>query len=159
MFTNQYIAKTMKKLSLPIRFGVAISGSLIGYFLLLSLFNYHTNLFFSLFNGVITGFGIFEAIRFYKLEQGKEFNYTTGFTTGIITGFSATLIFTIFFLFYATEINSNFLLELLEVFKGNYNVGIGLVTFVVAIMGFATTVVLTLTCMQYFKNSSNIASK
>lgn len=148
----------MKKLSLPIRFGVAISGSLIGYFLFLSLFGYHTNVFFSLFNAVITGFGIFEAIRFHKLEQGKNFTYTSGFTTGIVTGFFATMAFTIFFLIYSTELNPDFLAELLEVFKGDYNVGIGIVSFVVAIMGFATTVVLTLTFMQYFKNSGNIPS-
>ena len=148
----------MKKLSLPIRFGVAISGSLIGYFLFLSLFDYHTNVFFSLFNAVITGFGIFEAIRFHKLEQGKNFTYTTGFTAGIVTGFFATIVFTIFFSIYSTELNPDFLSELLEVFKGDYNVGIGAVSFVVAIMGFATTVVLTLTFMQYFKNSGSIAS-
>ena len=52
----------MKNFTLPIRFGLATSGSLIAYFLVLSLFNLHTNIFFSLFNGSITGFGIFEAI-------------------------------------------------------------------------------------------------
>ena len=146
----------MKKFVLPVRYGVAISGSLIAYFLILSLFNLHTNPAFSLFNGVITGFGIFEVIRHYKLEQGNNFSYTNGFSAGLIAGFVATIIFTIFFLFYATEINDSFLSNLLEVFKGDYNVHIGLVSFVVAIMGFATTVVLTLTCMQYFKISRNI---
>ena len=65
----------MEKFTLPIRFGVAISGSLIGYFLFLALLNYHTNPFFSLFNGVITGFGILEAIKYHKLEQGNNFEY------------------------------------------------------------------------------------
>jgi high-affinity Fe2+/Pb2+ permease len=109
-----------------------------------------------LFNSVITGFGIFEAIRFHKLEKGKNFNYSSGFTVGVTAGFLATIIFTIFFLFYATEVNPDFLDELLTVFKREYNVGIGLVCFVVAIMGFATSVVLTLTFMQYFKNSNNL---
>lgn len=149
----------MKKIILPVRFGVAISGSLIAYFLILSLFNWHTNPAFSLFNGVISAFGIYEAIRYYKLEQGDAFNYYSGFTVGIITGFVATLIFTIFFLFYATEVSPSFLLELLTVFKGDYNVHIGLVAFVVAIMGFATTVVLTLTFMQFFKKSWNLPQK
>ncbi len=111
---------------------------------------------FSLFNGVITGFGIYEAIRYHKLEQGRDFNYSQAFIIGIITGFVATLIFTLFFLLYATEINPAFLVELLEVFSGDYNVGIGIVAFVVAIMGFATTVVLTLSFMQLFKTSRNI---
>jgi len=146
----------MKNIALPIRFGIVISACLIAFFLMLSLFNLHTNPIFSLFNGLITGFGIYEVIRVHKLETGKDFDYINGFKLGLITGFIATLIFTIFFVFYATEINSQFLGSLLEVFKGDYNVGIGLVAFVVAIMGFATTVVLTLTFMQLFKNSRNI---
>ena len=149
----------MKKLALPIRFGLVISACLIAFFLILSLFGLHTNPMFSLLNSVITGFGIYETIRYYKLEQGADFNYSGGFTVGIVAGFIATLIFTIFFLFYATEINGDFLLQLLTVFEGEYKVHIGLVAFVVAIMGFATTVVLTLTCMQYFKNSTNISQK
>ncbi len=144
------------KFSLPIRFGAAMSGSLIAYFLILALFNKHTTPLFSLFNGVIVGFGIFEAIRYYKLEQGENFSYTGGFTVGIVAGFMATLIFTVFFLFYATEIDSEFLSKLLTVFKDGYDVGVSTVTFVVAIMGFATTIVLTLACMQLFKKSRNI---
>ncbi|WGD36041.1 DUF4199 domain-containing protein [Olleya sp. YS] len=141
---------------LPIRFGLVMSACLVAYFLLLSLFNLHTNPIFSLFNGVITGFGIFEAIKYYKLEQGDNFSYSGGFTVGVIAGFIAAILFTVFFTFYATEVNSDFLSQLLTVFKGDYNVHIGLVAFVVAIMGFATTVVITLTCMQYFKKSRNI---
>ncbi len=146
----------MKTIILPVRFGIAIAAVLVAYFLFLALFGWHTQPVFSLFNGVITGFGIYTAINYYKLEQGDKFTFSKGFTTGIVTGFVATLLFSIFFLFYATEINANFLSELLTVFKGDYNVHIGLVTFVVAIMGFATTVVLTLTCMQYLKKSNNI---
>lgn len=146
----------MKKLILPVRYGIAISGCLIAYFLILALFNLHTKPVFSLFNTIITGFGIFEVIKHYKLEQGAAFTYANGFTAGMITGFLATIMFTFFFLLYATEINSGFLAELLEVFNGDYNVHIGLVSFVVAVMGFATTVILTFTCMQYFKNSKKL---
>lgn len=146
----------MKKVSLPVRFGIAISGSLIAYFLILSLFGAHTSPIFSLFNSVITAFGIYEAIKSHKLREGNNFNYTNGFTTGIISGFLATIIFTIFFTFYATEIDSDFLARLLEVFEGDYHIGIGSVAFGVAIMGFTTTVVLTLAFMQLFKNSRNI---
>ena len=146
----------MKKVTLPVRFGIAISGSLIAYFLILSLFNLHTSPLFSLFNSVIIAFGLYEAIKSYKLRQGNKFNYTNGFTAGIISGFVATIIFTIFFAFYATEIDANFLNKLLEDFSRNYHVGIGIVVFTVAIMGFATTVVLTLAFMQLFKNSRNI---
>ncbi|MCO4821002.1 MAG: DUF4199 domain-containing protein [Flavobacteriaceae bacterium] len=145
----------MYKITLPFRFGIAISGSLIAFFLLLSLFDAHTNPFFSLVNVIITAFGIFEAIKYYKLSKGTDFSYTSGFTVGIVTGFVATLIFTFFFTFYSTEINPDFLLKLLDPYQGNYQAGIGIIAFVVAIMGFATTVVLTLAFMQLFKNSRN----
>ncbi len=147
----------MKNISLPIRFGLVISACLIAFFLILSLFNLHTNPLFSLFNSVITGFGIYETIKYYKLQQGKNFSYTGGFTVGIVAGFIAAILFTIFFTFYATEVNPDFLKQLLTVFQNDYNVHIGLVAFVVAIMGFATTVIITLTCMQLFKNSRNIS--
>ncbi|MDG1715975.1 DUF4199 domain-containing protein [Lacinutrix sp.] len=146
----------MKNFALPIRFGIVLGALLISFFLVLSLFGLHTHPAYSIGNSIIVGFGIYETIRYYKLEQSNAFSYSGGFTVGIVAGFLATLMFTVFFLLYTTEINSDFLLNLLSVFKGDYNVSVGLVTFVVAIMGFATTVVLTLTCMQLFKKSRNI---
>lgn len=145
----------MKNFTLPIRFGFATSGSLIAYFLVLSLFDFHTNVFFSLFNGVITGFGIYEAIKYRRLEEGENFNYRIGFSTGIVTGFMATLIFTIFFAFYSTEINPEFLTQLSKQWFKNLSFE-GIVFFTVAIMGFATSLVLTLTFMQLFKKSRNL---
>ncbi|MCF7559828.1 DUF4199 domain-containing protein [Sabulilitoribacter multivorans] len=147
----------MKKISLPIRFGLVTSAVLIAYFLVLALFHKHTNPAFSFFNAFITAFGIFEAVRLKKLENTNDFSYGEGFKTGVITGFVATIVFTIFFLFYATEINIDFLPELLHTFKGSFDVDIGMVTFVVAIMGFSTTVVSALTVMQLFKKSGNMS--
>jgi len=146
----------MKKVTLPVRFGIAISGSLIAFFLILSLFKLHTSPLYSLFNSIITGLGIYEAIKVYKLQQGDKFTYTSGFTVGIVTGFVATVIFTVFFAFYISEIDLNFLDKLLKIFGGEYHINTGIVTFAVAIMGFATTVVLTLTFMQLFKSSRNM---
>lgn len=142
----------MNKFILPIRFGIAVSGSLIGYFLFLSLFDLHTNPFYSLFNGVITGFGIFEAIRYRRLELGSSYTYSNGFSTGITAGFFATIIFSIFMAVYATEAKPSFLNELLTRWDNSFEVGIGTFIFVVALMGFATAVVLTLTIMQLYKN-------
>lgn len=141
----------MKKISLPIRFGLVTSAVLIAYFLVLSLFHKQINPAYSFFNAVITAFGVYEVIRLSKLENPEAFTYGEGFKTGIITGFVATFIFTFFFLFYATEINSDFLPEMLEAIHSGYNVDIGMVTFVVLIMGFATSVISTLTVMQLFK--------
>ena len=64
-----------------------------------------------------------------------------------------------FFAFYATELDKNFLPELLKTIDREYDDSIGIISFVVAIMGFATTVVITLTFMQYFKKSWNIPQK
>jgi hypothetical protein len=145
----------MMKFALPIRFGLATSGSLIAYFLILSLFGWHTNVFFSLFNGVITGFGIYEAIKYRRLELGEAFDYSTGFTSGLTVGFVATIVFTAFFAFYSTEVDSEFLSNLSASFFDDYKNFEGIVFFTVAIMGFATTLVLTLTFMQLFKPSYN----
>lgn len=146
----------MKKLSFSIRFGLVTSAVLIAYFLVLALVDKHTNPAFSFVNAIITGLGIYEAIRLNKLESPSGFSYSEGFKTGLITGFVATLAFTAFFLFYSTEINIEFLPKLLQTVNGGFNASIGMVVFVVAIMGLATTVVSTLTVMQFFKNSRNI---
>lgn len=148
----------MKNFTLPIRFGIAASGSLIGYFLILSLFNLHVNVFYSLFNGIITGFSIYEAIKYRRIQDGASFNYTKGFSTGIVTGFTATLIFTVFFAFYSTEINQEFLANLSSAWFKKFNFE-SIVFFTVAIMGFATTLVLTLAFMQLFKASNNQKKK
>ena len=149
----------MKQLSLPIRFGLATGAILIAYFLILALFNKHTNPVFSFFNAVITAFGIYEAVRLKKLENSNDFSYTEGFKTAIITGFAATFIFSVFFLFYITEINNSFLPTFLETIHWNNTLTTGMLTFVVAIMGLATTVVSALTIMQLFKNTRNIIQK
>ncbi|MDX1313859.1 MAG: DUF4199 domain-containing protein [Eudoraea sp.] len=146
----------MKRFTLPIRFGIATSGSLVGYFLLLSLVDLHTNIFYSLFNGIITGFGIYEAIKYRKIELKEEFNYGIGFKTGLVTGFVATVIFTLFFAVYAEEIAPEFLQELSTTWFKNYQSFEAIVFFTVAIMGFATTLVLTLAFMQLFKASRNL---
>ncbi|UII74507.1 DUF4199 domain-containing protein [Flagellimonas sp. HMM57] len=145
----------MKNLTLPIRFGIVTSASLIAYFLILSLLGKHTNVFYSLFNGFITGFGIYETIKYTKLRLGKDFSYGKGFTAGITTGFIATLLFTIFFALYSTELNPEFLNELSAVWAKDYANFEGIVFFTVAIMGFATALVLTLSFMQLFKTSNN----
>ncbi len=149
----------MKNFALPVRFGVATSGCLIAYFLILALFNLHTNIFYSLFNGLITGFGIYEAIKYYRLRDEDSFNYGSGFVAGMVTGFVATLVFTFFFAFYSTEINPDFLKDLSAIWFKDYGSFEAIVFFTVAIMGFATTLVLTLSFMQLFKTSKNLKKK
>jgi len=45
--------------------------------------------------------------------------------------------------------------EMLANWSSHYHVGVGIVVFIAAIMGFATTFVLTLSFMQLFKESWN----
>jgi len=149
----------MKEYALPIRFGIATSGCLIAYFLILSLFNLHTNVFFSLFNGLITAGGIYEAIKYYKLKKPDSFDYGKGFMAGMVTGVVATIIFTFFFALYSTEINSGFLPELSTAFFKDFKSFEAIVFVTVAIMGLATTVVLTLSFMQLFKASNNLKKR
>ncbi|APG60564.1 DUF4199 domain-containing protein [Christiangramia salexigens] len=145
----------MDKLSIPVKYGVAIAAGLIAYFLILSLLGLHVNPVFSLFNGVIMAYGMFEAIKHYRLHKGDKFKYQKGFMASLLTGFNATIIFTLFFGIYATELKPDFLNRLITVWETGYNTHIGIVLFVVAVMGFATTLVLTLAYLQLFKDSWN----
>lgn len=145
----------MKNYALPIRFGIAASGCLIAYFLILSLLGLHTNVFYSLFNGVITGFSIYEAIKYYKIKKGSAFKYSTGFMAGLVTGGVATLIFTLFFALYSTELSPGFLEELSTKWASTYESFEAIVFLVVATMGFVTSLVLTLSFMQLFKSTNN----
>jgi hypothetical protein len=145
----------MKKFSVPIKYGLLISVGLIVYFLILSLFNAHIYPLFSLFNGVIMAGGMWLALKAYRSAKGAKFKYQKGFMASLLTGFNATIVFTIFFAFYATELKPEFLSELINMWKTDYGTGIGIVLFVVAVMGFATTLVITLAYMQLFKDSWN----
>lgn len=149
----------MKTYALPIRFGIATSICLIAYFLILSLFKLHTTIYYSLFNAIITAFGIYQAIKLYRVQYIDSFNYVKGFVVGMITGGAATGIFTVFFALYATEFNTEFLEKLSTVWFDDYRSFEAIVFFTVAIMGLATTLVLTLAFMQLFKASNNLKKK
>ena len=149
----------MTAFALPIRYGLATSGSLIAYFLVLSLFGLHTNVFYSLANGIFMGFGIYEAIRAFRLSEGKDYNYGKGFAAGLVTGVTATLVFSLFFAFYSTEINLEFLPNLVTVYFDDLRDFEGIIFLAVAIMGIATTLVLTLAFMQLFKGSARPGKK
>lgn len=149
----------MKKISLPLRFGLVTSAILIAYFLVLALLDLHTNPLFSLFNSIITGFGIYEVVRLRKLQDISTFSYGEGFKTGVITGSIATVVFSVFFLIYSTEINTEYLPNLTNSMNGSFNINAGLITFIVAVMGLATTLISALVIMQRFKISRNISEK
>ncbi|TVZ52127.1 DUF4199 domain-containing protein [Dokdonia sp. Hel_I_53] len=145
----------MSRFTMPIRFAIAMAAGLIAYFLILSLFDLHTQVLFSLFNGVIVGFGIFEVIKYTKIRKGASFSYSDGLVNGVVSGFIATLLFTGFFALYAGNINPEFLDGMIGPWQKTYNTSIGAVIFTVAICGFASAICLALCFMQLFKPSWN----
>lgn len=146
----------MKSSAIPLRYGVILGVILIVYFLILSLFGLHTYVWFSLANAVFTGIGIFIATRDFKAKK-KNFRYHKGFVAGLKTGFIATVIFTVFFAIYASNINPSFTDELLSTWHALpvSGTGFGQIILVVATMGFVSTFILTFVCMQLFKDSWN----
>lgn len=145
----------MKRSSVPVVYGVFIAIGLIAYFLLLSLFELHKYPVYSVFNIVITGLGIYLAIKKYRAEKKAKFVYQKGFTVGLATGFIATVLFTAFFAIYASELNPGFSNELITMWETDWFVNIGMLVFTVALMGFATTLVMSLAIMQRYKPSWN----
>lgn len=141
----------MGKIFLPLRLGIAISSSLIAYFLILRLLNLHTQPVYSLFNVVIIAFGIYEAIKTRRLQENKTFNYTKGFLIGAITGFLATFIFTVFLAFYITKIDSEFTTKLLSTFNIGSSAEIGVIILSSIVLGFLSTLILSFSFMQLFK--------
>lgn len=145
----------MKRSSVSLVYGIFIAVGLIAYFLLLSLFGLHKYPIYSSFNMVITGIGIYLAIKKYREKKGAKFVYQKGFTVGLTTGFIATVIFTGFFAVYASELNPRFSNELITMWETDWFVNIGMLIFTVALMGFATTFVMALAIMQRYKPSWN----
>ncbi|MDX1427260.1 MAG: DUF4199 domain-containing protein [Salegentibacter mishustinae] len=145
----------MKKLKIPILYGIIIAAMLIAFFLLLSLFGLHVNPVYSIFNGVIMAIGLWFALKAYRKDKGNKFKYQKGFSMVFLTGINATIIFVIFFGLYATEFNPGFLDQMINMWATFYNTNIGIVLFTIAMMGFSTSVVLALAYMQLFKDSWN----
>lgn len=149
----------MKNQAISIKYGVGIGILLMASFLLLSIFNLHIKPYYSVVNLVIVGLGIFSAIKIYKKQHQqdmlKSFNYQKGFRVGVVAGFLATIIFSIFFLIYTSYIDPEFIGEMLADWDAGYDVGAGTVTFIVFLMGLATTVVVSLAIMQIMKDSWN----
>lgn len=143
------------KYKYPLTYGVSIAIALIAYFLLLSLFDAHVNPAYSIFNMVILGVGLYLAVTNYKKEKGLKFKFNRGFMVGLSSGFTATIIFTAFFAIYATEINPDFLTELVTMWETDWFVNIVMVLFFIALAGFASTLVITYAWVQLHKNTRN----
>ncbi|RNL81865.1 DUF4199 domain-containing protein [Sinomicrobium pectinilyticum] len=142
-----------------LRYGIVTAIVLIAYFLIVKLFDLHENIWLRLLNGVIVGYGIYASIRFKRLVQREKFDYYAGATTGIFTGFIATLIFVGFMSIYMFHLDPAFPETIMNTWIESYNQGPGILLFIIAVEGFASSVVLTLAFMQKFKPSWNLSRK
>ncbi len=141
--------------SVAIKYGLFTAVALIAFFLALKLIGLHNNPWFRLFNGVAMAYGIYAAIKHYK-SNSDAFSYTNGFKVGLLTGFLATFVFTAFMAVYMFHLDVEFMNHLLKNWFNDFNHGGGILIFILLIEGLASTTVLTLACMQLFKNSRNI---
>ena len=140
--------------SLAIKYGIGIALVLIAYFLLLKLIGLHNYPILSAFNGIIYGTGTLMAMKRFKAES-DSFDYLNGFQLGLFTGAIGTVLFSIFMAIYIFQIDTQFAHAILDSWGLNYNKG-GLIIIVsLVMMGFSTTLVLTLAFMQLLKESWN----
>jgi len=136
------------------KYGLGIAIALIVYFLLLKLIGLHQFPMLSCFNGVIYGYGILLVIKKLK-SQRESLDYQEGFLIGLFTGGIATILFSAFMALYIFQIDTQFAHAILDSWGLNYNKG-GLIIIVsLVMMGFSTTLVLTLAFMQLLKESWN----
>ncbi|WP_417360584.1 DUF4199 domain-containing protein [Galbibacter sp.] len=138
-----------------LKYGIITGAVLIIYFLLLAMIDLHTQAVYSILNIVITAAGIFLAIRRVKKIEKEDFKYQFGFAVGIGTGFTATVIFTLFSVLYITALNPNFTQVFMKQWEFEWSATNGMLLLTIFLMGLATTVVLTLSFMQLFKDSWN----
>jgi hypothetical protein len=142
--------------SVAIKYGVLTTLGLIVYFIIIKLLDLHTNPWFRLLNGLVMAYGIYAAIKRYKLISGTTFNYINGFKVGLLTGFIATFIFALFMGIYMFHFDTAFMNTLLKDWFQDMNYGGGILIFVIIIEGLSSTVILALTYMQIFKNSTKV---
>lgn len=139
---------------LYLRYGVGIALMLVVYFLLTKLLGWHRYPILSAANGLLFGAGILFALKKYK-QQAADFDYVKGFMMGLYTGGLATMLFTAFMAIYIFQIDTEFAQAILGSWNLNYNKGGLILILSIGMMGFSTTVVLTLAFMQLLKETWN----
>lgn len=148
-----------RSLSVALKYGLFITAFLIAYFLILRLFNLHTEIWFRLANGLFMAAGIFFAIKYYKNKYTADFTYVDGFKTGLLTGFIATGCFTLFMAIYMFHLDKEFAHNIVKQWFNSGDQGGAILILIIIMEGLASTAVLTLTFMQIFKKSNHIGQQ
>ena len=136
------------------RYGIWIAIILISYFLLLKLIGLHQYFALSAVNGLIYGAGLYMAIKKYNTQEDNR-KFEKGFEVGLLSGGIASIIFTVFMAIYMYQIDTEFAASIMETWNLEYDMGTLMLLISILIMGFATTLVLTLSFMQLLKRSWN----
>ncbi|MDC7995212.1 DUF4199 domain-containing protein [Altibacter sp. HG106] len=136
------------------KYGIGAGVIMILYFLLSKVLGLHEYPVFSALNGVIIGGAIFLALKTYKKSTSK-FEYQDGFQIGLFTGGLATIIISAFMAFYIFQLDSEFAQAVVDSWPINFNKGSLILVISLVIMGFSTSLVLTLSFMQLLKESWN----
>ena len=137
-----------------IKYGIGIAVALIAYFLLTKLIGLHKYPILSAVNGVIYGAGLLMAMKKYK-SVTDSFKYQDGFQVGLLSGGIATIIFSAFMALYIFQVDGQFAHAILDQWDLNFNKGSLILILSLVLMGFSTTLVLTLAFMQLLKESWN----
>jgi hypothetical protein len=140
-----------------IKYGILIAIVLVAYFLLTKILGLHKYPILSAVNAVIFGTGILFAMKKFKTEK-SNFKYEEGFQVGLATGGIATILFSVFMAVYIFQIDTQFAHAILDSWGLNYNKGGLIVIMTLVMMGFSTTLILTLAFMQLLKESWNTGS-
>ena len=148
-----------RSLSVALKYGLFIAGCLIAYFLILKLFNLHTNIWLRTANGLFMAVGIYFSIKYYKFKFNADFTYVDGFKTGLLTGFIATGVFVFFMAIYLFHLDKEFAQNIAKDWFNSGNQGVAVLILIIVMEGLASTAVLTLTVMQIFKKSQNIGQQ
>ncbi len=135
-----------------LKYGIFTGVYLILYFLLISLFGLQSNPIYSFFNVIILFMGIYYALL--DISKGKyQLKYLDGIKTGLMTGVYATIIFTLFFGFYADN-NPKFIRDLIH--HAGMDVNFAILILTVGTMGAVSTMITTFLLMQYFKRKLRV---
>lgn len=135
-------------------YGLFIAVALIVYFLLLKLIGLHQYPVLSSVNALIFGVGIYLALKKYRSEEA-DIKYEKGFEVGLFTGGIASIIFTVFMALYMYQFDQEFADAILNSWQMETDLGTAMLVISILVMGLVTSLILTFSFMQLFKNSWN----
>lgn len=98
---------------IPERYGLAIAGGFILYFVLMFLLGQGSHVELRLLNLPILGAGVYFGLKKFKETHGKHINYFRALATGVAISAIGTFIFAVFF-FAFTKMNPDFMTWIVE---------------------------------------------